>query len=143
MTKGLIGLIFPAARFGLFLLAHEESSLSSELRPALEYARFFPVAAPRHVLAADAESRPGDGSRLFWFYFVNEHMNRFLGTRVPPGYDTVPLFIFWGLLVAWLLPWSAFCRRRCWRFPLRLRQLRADLSAASRKRTCFSFYGRS
>ncbi len=43
-----------------------------------------------------------------WFYFVNEHLLRYLNLRVPRDYDTVPLPLFWGLLLVWLLPWSAF-----------------------------------
>ncbi len=43
-----------------------------------------------------------------WFYFMNEHVLRYLNLRVPRDYDTVPLLLFWGLLIAWLLPWSAF-----------------------------------
>ena len=31
-----------------------------------------------------------------------------MNKRVPPGYDTVPLFIFWGLLLVWLVPWTVF-----------------------------------
>ena len=43
-----------------------------------------------------------------WFYFVNEHLLRYLDLRVPRDYDTVPLVLFWGLLLVWMLPWSAF-----------------------------------
>ena len=45
---------------------------------------------------------------FFWFYFINEHMLRYLNRRVPRDYDTVPLLLFWGLLAVWLMPWIAF-----------------------------------
>jgi len=45
---------------------------------------------------------------FLWFYFVNEQLLRYVGKRVPPGYDTVPLLIFWGLTVLWLAPWMVF-----------------------------------
>jgi hypothetical protein len=43
-----------------------------------------------------------------WFYFVNEQVLRYLNLRVPRDYDTVPLWLFWGLCLIWLMPWSAF-----------------------------------
>ena len=39
---------------------------------------------------------------------MNEHLLRYLNLRVPRDYDTVPLLLFWGLLLVWILPWSAF-----------------------------------
>src|SRR4029077_20329730 len=45
---------------------------------------------------------------FFWFYFVNEHFLRYLNKRVPRDYGTVPLLLFWGLLLIWLFPWSSF-----------------------------------
>jgi len=38
----------------------------------------------------------------------SRYLYRFLNKHVPAGYDTAPLFIYWGLLLAWLLPWSVF-----------------------------------
>ena len=35
-------------------------------------------------------------------------MLRYLNLRVPRDYDTVPLWLFWGLCLIWLMPWSAF-----------------------------------
>ena len=49
---------------------------------------------------------------FWWFYFINEHVLRYLNRRVPRDYDTVPLLLFWGLLVLWLAPWIAFLRLR-------------------------------
>jgi hypothetical protein len=44
---------------------------------------------------------------------------------VPPGYDTVPLGIFCALLLAWLLPWSAFLPQALRDLPAWLRDLRS------------------
>src|SRR5262249_42202939 len=58
-----------------------------------------------------------------WFYFINEHLLRYLNLRVPRDYDTVPLYLFWGLLLIWLMPWSAYLLRALrtvpWRKSLR------------------------
>ncbi len=55
-----------------------------------------------------------------WFYFMNEHLLRYLNLRVPRDYDTVPLALFWGLCLLWLMPWSAFAFKATgWAVPLR------------------------
>jgi hypothetical protein len=43
-----------------------------------------------------------------WFYFVNEQFLRYLNLRIPRDYDIVPLWLFWGLILIWTMPWSAF-----------------------------------
>jgi hypothetical protein len=62
---------------------------------------------------------PGNVHGWYWFYFVNEHLLRYLNRRVPRDYDTVPLALFWGLLLVWLLPWSVFLGSALCRVPLR------------------------
>ena len=69
---------------------------------------FLALAAPWHILAGLANPPAGQAKGFLWFYFVNEHFKRYIGTRYPKDYDTVPLLLFWGLLLIWLLPWSAF-----------------------------------
>ncbi|MGC1644736.1 MAG: glycosyltransferase family 39 protein, partial [Candidatus Sulfotelmatobacter sp.] len=108
LTKGLIGLVFPAGAIGLYLLLTYNLHHLLKLRIVSSTAVFLVIAAPWHILAALRNPPQGQARGFLWFYFVNEHVMRFLGKRVPPGYDTVPLAIFWGLLLAWLLPWSVF-----------------------------------
>src|SRR5580698_4649149 len=108
LTKGLIGLIFPLGTIGLYLLLTRNLRHLARLRIVSSTIVFFALAAPWHIMAALRNPAQGQARGFLWFYFVNEHVMRFLGKRVPPGYDTVPLAIFWGLLLAWLLPWSAF-----------------------------------
>src|SRR5216683_7628021 len=132
LTKGLIGIVFPIA----IVLAH--LLLTRGLRGALQRLRqlhpltsllvFLAIAAPWHILIGLANPTQGHPGNLtfthghwsvpeptqnnvhgwFWFYFVNEHILRYLNLRVPRDYDTVPLALFWGLLLIWLMPWSAF-----------------------------------
>jgi hypothetical protein len=45
--------------------------------------------------------------------------------------------IFWGLLVAWLLPWSAFLPQALLEVPIRLRDLRARLSRRQKANLLF------
>jgi 4-amino-4-deoxy-L-arabinose transferase-like glycosyltransferase len=108
LTKGLIGLAFPIGTIGLYLLLTRNWRHLAKLRVVSSTAVFFVLAAPWHILAAIQNPAQGQARGFLWFYFVNEHIMRFLNKRVPPGYDTVPLFLFWALLVLWLIPWAVF-----------------------------------
>jgi len=108
LTKGLIALVFPIGAIGLFLLLTGNLKHIRRLRLISSSIVFLVIAAPWHVLAALRNPPEGSSRGFLWFYFINEHVMRFLGKRVPSGYDTVPLLLFWALLLAWLLPWSVF-----------------------------------
>jgi 4-amino-4-deoxy-L-arabinose transferase-like glycosyltransferase len=45
---------------------------------------------------------------FFWSYFINEHLNRAIGTRYPPDYEAVPLWLWLGAHLIWFFPWSIF-----------------------------------
>jgi len=124
LTKGLIGLVFPIGAIGLFLLLTGQLRRILKMRLISSLLVFLAIAAPWHILAAIRNPAQGQSRGFLWFYFINEHLMRFLNKRVPPGYDTVPLAIFWGLLIAWLLPWSVFLPQAIRAVPLRLDVLR-------------------
>ena len=122
LAKGLIGVVFPVGIVLVYLLVTR--GIAGSIRRILRLHHgssmlvFFLVAAPWHVLAGlrnPTQGHPigllptqGNVHGWFWFYFVNEHLLRYLNLRVPRDYDTVPLPLFWGLLFLWLMPWSAF-----------------------------------
>jgi 4-amino-4-deoxy-L-arabinose transferase-like glycosyltransferase len=108
LTKGLIGLAFPIGTIGLYLLLTRNLRHLAKLRIVSSTVVFFVLAAPWHILAAMGNPPQGQARGFLWFYFVNEHIMRFLNKRVPPGYETVPLALFWILLVLWLVPWAVF-----------------------------------
>jgi 4-amino-4-deoxy-L-arabinose transferase-like glycosyltransferase len=108
LTKGLIGLIFPAGAIGLFLVLTGSLRRLLKLPIVSSLLVFLAIAAPWHILAALRTPAQGQAPSFLWLYFINEHLMRFLGKRVPAGFDTAPLGIFWGLLLVWLVPWSAF-----------------------------------
>jgi len=118
LTKGLIGLVFPVGAIGLFLLLTGSLRRLLRLRLVSSILVFLLVAAPWHILAALRNPPAGEARGFLWFYFINEHVMRFLGKRVPPGYDTVPLLLFWALLLVWLVPWSAFLPQALGRIPI-------------------------
>jgi 4-amino-4-deoxy-L-arabinose transferase-like glycosyltransferase len=132
LTKGLIGVVFPVAIVAIYLLLTRGRKRTArrlrELHPWSTFEAFFLIAAPWHLLAGLAnptEGHPtpfrflhghwlvplptlGNVHGWFWFYFMNEHLLRYLNLRVPHDYDTSPLWLFWGLCLLWLMPWSAF-----------------------------------
>jgi 4-amino-4-deoxy-L-arabinose transferase-like glycosyltransferase len=115
LTRALIGFLFPALAIAAFITLAHGWSRWRELRPFSSAAIFLAIAAPWHILA---ELRsPG----FFWAYFINEHINRALGTRIPHDYAAVPLGLWWIAHLAWLFPWSFF-------LPLALRK--SDFSGA-------------
>ena len=65
------------------------------------------VASGRMVLPRWGCER-GSYRGFFWFYFINEHVLRFLNLRYPRDYNTVPRSLFWAFHLLWLFPWSAY-----------------------------------
>ena len=102
LAKGLIGIIFPLAAVGLYIVLTWRWKDVVTLRPGPGTLFFLVLAAPWHILASLRTPK------FAWFYFVNEHFLRFLGKRLPMDYDKVPLIPFWAFLLLWLFPFSVF-----------------------------------
>lgn len=128
LTKGLIGLVFPAGAIGLYLLLTRNLRHLLKLRLVSSTLVFLSIAAPWHILAEMRNPAQGHVRGFLWFYFVNEHFLRFLNKRVPRDYDTVPLLLFWTLLVLWLIPWTVFLPQSLQEVPRRWREFRAHMS---------------
>jgi 4-amino-4-deoxy-L-arabinose transferase-like glycosyltransferase len=136
LTKGLIGIVFPLLIVFIHLALTRRNARAvitriGQLAPISSLIVFLIIAAPWHVLIALANPTQGHPGNLafthghwsvplptdgnvhgwLWFYFINEHLLRYLNLRVPRDYDTVPLYLFWGLLLIWLMPWSAYLLR--------------------------------
>jgi 4-amino-4-deoxy-L-arabinose transferase-like glycosyltransferase len=137
LTKGLIGLVFPAGAIVLYLLLTGNLKHLLKLRLFSSALVFFAIAAPWHILAALANPAQGSVRGFLWFYFVNEHFLRFLNKRIPRDYDTVPLLLFWGLLIVWLVPWSVFVPQALLEVPRRWRDFRSQMSRRQRANLFF------
>ncbi len=120
LFKGLIGPLFPIA-VALIYLAFTgqmfEARIWKALHPFSGLAIALAIAAPWHILATlrnppyfdfTMRSEPGQYHGFLWFYFVNEHLLRFLNLRYPRDYDTVPRVYFWLFHLLWLFPWSVY-----------------------------------
>ncbi len=138
LTKGLIGLVFPAGAIGLYLLLTGNLRHFLKLRLVSSALVFLAIAAPWHILAALRNPPQGNVRGFLWFYFINEHVNRFLGTRIPRDYDKVPLLLFWALLVLWLIPWTVFLPQSLQEVPRHWREFRAQMTR--RQQAYFLFF---
>ncbi len=132
LTKGLIGIVFPAAIVGIYVLLTGNLKHLLRMRLVSSTLVLLAIAAPWHIAAAIANPAAGQARGFLWFYFVNEHFLRYLGKRIPHDYDTVPLLVFWGLLFVWLFPWSAFLVQSLKGVPHRWREWRAGLDRRQR-----------
>jgi len=121
LTKGLIGIVFPAAIIIGYLLLTGNLRHLLRMRLVSSFLVFLAIAAPWHIIAGLRNPAAGDSKGFFWFYFINEHFLRYLNKRFPKDYDTVPLIVFWGMLLVWLVPWSGFLFKALEEVPLRLR----------------------
>ncbi len=138
LLKGLIAAVFPVAA-GLLYLGFTRQFCArtwQRLWPVLGILLMLLIAAPWHVLATlrnppyfdfTMHSERGSYHGFFWFYFINEHVLRFLNLRYPRDYNTVPRWLFWGFHLLWLFPWSAY-------FPAAVRLTYRQPDRASRTR---------
>jgi hypothetical protein len=124
LLKGLIALVFPAGAAIVYLavtgrLLPLPTLLQTlrRFRPLPGLGLFVLIAAPWHILATlqnppyfdfTMHSESGSYHGFFWFYFINEHLLRFLNKRYPRDYNTVPRALFWLFHLLWLFPWSVY-----------------------------------
>ncbi len=136
LTKGLVALVFIGASALLYLAVTGQWRRWREFQILKGAGLLLAIAAPWHILAAVRNQH------FLWFYFVNEHLLRFLGRRYPRDYNKLPAWLYWGLHLVWLFPWSFY-------FPAALRALwrerhflRNESSFATRTRLlCWIFAG--
>ena len=108
LTKGLIALVFPGGAAILYLAITGEWRRWREFRLGTGLLLFLVIAAPWHILAGLRNPGGAGGHGFFWFYFVNEHVLRFLGKRYPRDYNKLPWTLYWSLHLIWLFPWSFY-----------------------------------
>ncbi len=120
LLKGLIAAVFLLGPAGIYLLGTRQLFARrtwQRLRPFTGGLVILGIAGPWHLLATlnnppyldfTMRSVPGEYRGFFWFYFLNEHVLRFLNLRYPRDYNTVPRLYFWLLQGLWLFPWTVF-----------------------------------
>jgi 4-amino-4-deoxy-L-arabinose transferase-like glycosyltransferase len=118
LAKGLVAPVFFVAAAIPFLMLSGHWRRWRDLKPVSGVLLFLAVAAPWHILAGLANPdqghpvgnhpTPGNVHGFWYFYFLNEHVFRFLGTRYPHDYNRMPVLWYWLAHLVWLFPWSIF-----------------------------------
>jgi hypothetical protein len=117
LLKGLIAMVFPVAAALLYLTVARQWPHWRKLKPFSGPLLTLAIAAPWVVLATlrnppyfdfTMRSVKGEYHGFFWFFFLNEHLFRFLNMRYPRDYNTVPRVLFWAFHLLWFFPWSAW-----------------------------------
>jgi 4-amino-4-deoxy-L-arabinose transferase-like glycosyltransferase len=118
LAKGLVAPVFFFLAAVPYLFITGDWRRWREFRLASGLLLFFAIAAPWHILAG--LRNPGAGHPVgnvptmgnvhgfFYFYFINEHVLRFLGKRYPVDYNKLPFLLYWSLHLVWLFPWSIY-----------------------------------
>ena len=97
LSKGLIGIVFPAATIFFYCLTQRDWHLLPRLQWGWGLALFFVITAPWFI--AVSQQNP----EFARFFFIHEHFERFLTTshrRVEPWWYFIPI-LFLGVL-----PWA-------------------------------------
>ncbi len=105
LAKGFVALVlFGLVIVGFMLVSHR--SVTALWQGIVKWFEpwallvFFAIAVPWHVAASMVEP-------IFaWFYFVNEHVLRFLGKREPHDYYAGAWWYYLPRMVIYLFPWS-------------------------------------
>ena len=120
LLKGLIAVVIPVGGILTYLLITRQlfsRTIWRRLHIGSATLIALAIAAPWHILATlrmppyfdfTMHSASGEYHGFFWFYFMNEHVLRFLNLRYPRDYNTVPRAAFWLLHFVWLFPWSVY-----------------------------------
>jgi len=118
LTKGLIAPVFFLGAVIPLLLLSGQWRRWRQFKPFSGVLLFLLIAAPWHILAGLQNPdqghpvgnipTPGNVHGFWYFYFLNEHVFRFLGTRYPHDYNRLPFVAYWLLHLVWIFPWSLF-----------------------------------
>ena len=105
MTKGLIGIALPGVVVLAWLVLTGRWSELRHVRLVTGTVLFLALTAPWHVLVALKNPE------FAWFYFVHEHVLRFL---TPEAGRNQPVWFFVPILLVGWIPWVAFLPQALW-----------------------------
>jgi 4-amino-4-deoxy-L-arabinose transferase-like glycosyltransferase len=102
LAKGGIALVMAGGVVCVFLLLMRDRQAWRGLADPVAIALFMTVTVPWHVAAAYQQEG------FSWYYFINEHVLRFLGLREPHDFHTGPLYYYLPRVLIMLFPWTPF-----------------------------------
>ena len=106
LSKGLIGLVLPAATIVVYTLWQRDWSLIWRIRPFRGIAILLLITAPWFVAVSL------DNPEFFHFFFIHEHFERFL-TKTHGRYQ--PMWYFIPVLLLGMIPWLGTLVQGLWR----------------------------
>jgi len=112
LTKGFVTIILAVGAIALFLFAQRSPRQRwlHILSPS-GILLFLLIATPWHIAAVLQE--PG----FAWFYFINEHLLRFLNMRQPHDYYTGYAWYYLPRILIYLMPWTPFLALFSYKLP--------------------------
>ncbi|AJP49639.1 hypothetical protein PG1C_11830 [Rugosibacter aromaticivorans] len=96
LSKGLIGIVLPAATVVLYALWQHDLNLVSRIRPWRGLVILLLITAPWFIVVSFVNPEFAN------FFFIHEHLQRFL-TKVHHRYE--PMWYFIPILLIGMLPW--------------------------------------
>jgi 4-amino-4-deoxy-L-arabinose transferase-like glycosyltransferase len=102
LEKGAVALVLGGGTVTTFLVLMRDRGGWRTLFDPVAILLLLAVAGLWHVAAVAMQ--PG----FAWFYFINEHVLRFLGQRLPDDYHRGPLWFYLPRLLMMLVPWTPF-----------------------------------
>jgi hypothetical protein len=100
LCKSVIGVVFPLGIVVVFFLLSKKWPKWRTLHVLPGFLLFSLLTVPWHWLAAI------QNKGFLEFFFVGEQFMRFWGKHATVG--SVPLAVFWALILVWFFPWTAF-----------------------------------
>jgi 4-amino-4-deoxy-L-arabinose transferase-like glycosyltransferase len=98
LSKGLIGIVLPAATVVLYALWQRDVNFILRIRPLRGLGILLLITAPWFIAVSVVNPE------FAYFFFIHEHVERFL-TKVHGRYE--PVWYFIPVLLAGMLPWLA------------------------------------
>jgi 4-amino-4-deoxy-L-arabinose transferase-like glycosyltransferase len=100
LTKGLIGIVFPAMIIGSWIMLLNRWQLLAKMRLLSGLGLFLLLTVPWYVLVQKANPE------FLHFFFVTQQVSRFLTTQ--EFNSKAPLWFYLPIVLAGFFPWSAF-----------------------------------
>lgn len=103
LTKGLLALALGFLIVAVFFILDRTKfqKIIKFLNP-ISLILFLLIVVPWHVLASNQEEG------FAWFYFINEHVLRFLDLKEPRDYYHGPIYYYIPRIIGYVFPWSLF-----------------------------------
>jgi 4-amino-4-deoxy-L-arabinose transferase-like glycosyltransferase len=100
MEKGGVAIALAGGVIGTFLILMQDLPALRAVFDKAAIGLFLALTVPWHIAAALQQ----DG--FAWFYFMNEHLLRYVGLREPHDYHLGPPYYYIPKLLILLLPWT-------------------------------------